>query len=43
MHGLDPRIHADWPQIDGSAEWIAGGQPGNDACDDAIQFDRNPL
>jgi len=23
MRGLDPRIHADWPQIE-SAAWIAG-------------------
>jgi hypothetical protein len=26
MRGLDPRIHADWPQID-SAAWIAGSSP----------------
>jgi len=26
MRGLDPRIHADWPQIE-SAAWIAGSSP----------------
>jgi hypothetical protein len=26
MRGLDPRIHADWPQIDNAA-WIAGSSP----------------
>jgi len=26
MRGLDPRIHADWPQIEGAA-WIAGSSP----------------
>jgi hypothetical protein len=26
LRGLDPRIHADWPQIDSTA-WIAGSSP----------------
>ncbi len=45
LRGLDPRIHADWPQTE-SAAWIAGSsqvKPGNDEWRGAIQFNRTML
>ncbi len=42
MRGLDPRIHADWPQAE-SAAWIAGSSPAMTNGEVRFQFNRKML